>query len=362
MHDHEKIVKFPDVSTVEAEAAEWIVRLDAGGPAEDYARFLEWQNRSPLHREAALRLTALWSQFDALKEFAAPFPGAGERRQTWTRRLWNAGSEASWRKVASAAALLVLLAGAGLFYTHKQPAPLVAIPYETALGSQKDISLPDGSTVVLNTNSRLDVVYSKTRRDVYLHRGEAFFEIASSDKRPFTVHANAKQIHDIGTAFDVRLLRNAVEVTVTKGAVELVNAARPDAPSKDKVERLGVVSAGQNAVFSRKLEYVKPLTDAEINRHLAWREGILVYAGEPLARVVEDVSRYTNIRIELGDPKLRDIQVGGYFEISKIGSAFEALEKNFGIQARWRDTRHVRLYLANDPAAHRPLSSRSGDK
>jgi len=356
MHDPEKIVKFPDLGTVEAEAAEWVVRLDSGGSAEDHARFLEWQSRSPLHREAASRLTALWSQFDTLKEFTAPLPGPGEVGQRWGQKVRNLAAEGTWRRAAYAAAGLLFLAAGGLFYTHSRIVP-PAIPYETALGMQKNITLPDGSAIFLNTNSKVEVAYSGEQRDVYLLHGEAYFEVAHGDSRPFTVHANAKQVHDIGTAFDVRLMRTAVEVTVAKGAVELVTAGPSERSSGDAVQRLGVVSAGQDAVFDRKLEYLRPLTDAEINRQLAWREGILVYAGEPLARVVDDVSRYTNIKIELGDPKLKNIPVGGYFEISKIKSVFEALEKNFGIHAQWLDSMHVRLVSGNEPAAGAPSPS-----
>jgi len=70
---------------------------------------------------------------------------------------------------------------------------------------------------------------------------------------------------------------------------------------------------------------------------------VLVYAGEPLSRVVADVGRYTSVKIEIADQRLNDMQVGGYFEVGKIDRIFEALEKNFRVRVQWMDSEHVRL-------------------
>jgi transmembrane sensor len=346
MSDAENIVQFPDPGMVDAEAADWVVRFDTGEvTAEDYARFQEWQSRSPLHREAAQRLAGVFSGLDALKACADPFPAAAAER--WLRREppWHAVIEMPWRKIAYAAACLLAVAAGGLFYAHWQTPPPVVLTYETAVGGQKTVALPDGSTALLNTDSKLVAEFSGEERNIRIARGEVYFDVFHNDKRPFTVFSGGRRVRDIGTAFDVRLRRQALEVTVTKGAVELAVLAEAAQPTK--AQRLGVLTQGQNAVFDDKIEYLRPLSDTEINRQLAWRQGVLVYAGEPLARVVADVSRYTKVKIELGSPRLAELPVGGYFEIDKIGAMFEALENNFGIHAQWRDSLHVRL-VADD--------------
>jgi ferric-dicitrate binding protein FerR (iron transport regulator) len=70
---------------------------------------------------------------------------------------------------------------------------------------------------------------------------------------------------------------------------------------------------------------------------------VLVYAGEPLAQVVADYNRYTNVKVEIVDSKLNDLQVGGYFEIGKSAAFLEALTDNFGIRVQWRDAHHAEL-------------------
>lgn len=358
MSNSENILKFPDIASVETEAAEWVVRLEGGAcSAEDYTKFQEWLSRSALHREVASRLFGLWSDFDALKAFV-PQSNAGSDVEN--KQRWNVWPATSWRALACAAACLVVLCASGFIYSLPDTIPPTTILYQTAVGNQRTVKLSDGSTAFINTDSKVEVTYSDDRRDVRLLKGEAYFEVAHNDVRPFTVFSGDRMVRDIGTAFDVRLLQNAVEVTVTKGAVELTNSK----PSSHEAEpRLGVVTAGQNAVFDRKIMYLKPVSDTNIGRQLAWRKGFLVYAGEPLAQVVADVSRYTNIKIELSAPELRDVPVGGYFAIKNLDAIFVAFEKNFGIRAEWSDSSHVRLVAASLSHARRkmiaPLSVRN---
>jgi len=216
------------------------------------------------------------------------------------------------------------------------------LSYETAIGSQKKITLADGTSVILNTNSRLDVDFSDDRRDVHLVRGEAYFDVVHDKTRPFTVYANKYVVRDIGTAFDVHLSKTGlVEVGVTKGRVELKPAGDGDASST--LKSLGILAAGHHIVLGRKVELAEVVSTADMGRKLAWRQGELIYTGQPLREVLADVSRYSDIKIELGDPALENLPVGGAFRTDQIEAIFAALENNFGIHAEWIDPQHVRF-------------------
>lgn len=343
MAEMENIIRFPDAGTIEAEAAEWLVRLDSGTlSGEDYAAYREWLARSPAHRDTFTRLSAVWASLDAAKTYADPLPGgaAGNTAPAKNSRVWR------WK--IAAAAVMVLVVGGLAYWNRPEPAPVVTA-YETPVGAQRTVALADGTTVLLNTASRIEVAYSHRERDVRLVRGEAYFDVTHDAKRPFVVLSGARQVRDIGTAFAVRLAGRVLEVTVAKGVVEL--AVTPAAEAS--AQRLAVLNAGQSAAFDRKLAYVKHLSSGELNRQLSWREGVLVYAGEPLAEVVSDISRYTKIQISLADPAIADLPVGGYFEVGKVRSVFDALENNFGIRAEWVDETHVRLVLARKAASSR---------
>jgi transmembrane sensor len=226
------------------------------------------------------------------------------------------------------------------------PRPSGPQSYATAIGAQKKFTLADGSVVTLNTNSRIDVELLGNRRDVHLVRGEAYFEVVHDKTRPFTVYADRYVVRDIGTAFAVHLLdKRLVNVRVTKGSVEI--AARTDQGKvSDVAKSLGVVIAGHDVVFGQKIERSEIVSDVELGRKLAWRQGQLIYSGQPLAEVLADIGRYSNIEIELADPALQDLPVGGSFRVNQTEAILAALENNFGIHAEWMDARHVRLTSA----------------
>jgi transmembrane sensor len=106
---------------------------------------------------------------------------------------------------------------------------------------------------------------------------------------------------------------------------------------------LARLTAGQTAIVDQHVETIHQLAEAEIKRKLAWREGVLVYSGEPLSEVIAEVSRYTDIHIEIADPALAERPVAGYFPVSRIEGLFQSLELNFGIHVEHVDSTHVRL-------------------
>lgn len=351
MTDKNKILAFPDTAAIDAEAAAWVARFDAGEvSARDQAAFQEWLNRSALHRGAIAEYGSLWSEFDTLKYLTE----SGDTEQDTVVRDVPLLVRARPWLAACAAVAIVGAGGMVLFHTKLQtqqtkPAVLAKLEnpsptglfYESAVGAQKRITLADGTSVILNTNSRLDVNFAANRRDVRLVRGEAYFDVVHDNTRPFTVFARDYVVRDIGTAFAVHLSKEGlVEVGVTKGSVE-VTPARTAASGP--VKSLGILEAGQNIVLGEKVEHAEAVASADMGRKLAWRQGDLIYTGQPLKEVLADVSRYSDIKIELADPALENLPVGGAFRTDQIGAIFAALENNFGVHAEWIDPQHVRF-------------------
>jgi transmembrane sensor len=157
-------------------------------------------------------------------------------------------------------------------------------------------------------------------------------------------------VRDIGTAFDVHLSKaGLVEVGVTKGSVEVAPAGSGQASGPAK--SLGIIAAGQNIVLGEKIEHAKTVSSPDLGRKLAWRQGQLIYTGQPLSEVLADVSRYSDIQIELADPALGSLPVGGAFRTDQVEAIFAALENNFGIHAEWVDPQHVRFTSGAEKAS-----------
>jgi len=353
MSDKGKILTFPDTAAIEAEAAAWVARFDAGDvSARDQAAFQEWLGRGALHREAIAAYGNLWSEFDTLRLLtqvqADPQANA---RDGIAATLKHA---APWL-AACAAGVIALVGGASFLNPRSQVVvakaerhPVAARQfYETAVGAQKRVVLADGSSVFLNTNSRLNVDFSGNRRDVHLVRGEVYFEVVHDKSRPFTVYADNYVVRDIGTAFDIHLSQEGrVEVGVTRGSVEVRPA--DGAHVADPVRKLGVITAGHNIVLGERVARAVTVSSADMGRKLAWRQGELIYNGQPLAEVLADVSRYSDIKIELADPALENLPVGGAFRTDQIDAIFAALEDNFGLHVEWIDPQHVRFTAGSE--------------
>ena len=362
MSNNGKILAFPDLAALDAEAAAWVARFDAGEvSAKDQADFQAWLNRSALHREAIAEYGNFWAEFDQLGQLTDSIRPAQPSAAPATP--WAAFSEPKVWLAACAAALVVAVAAGGFLSQHvphsqqivarsqvpvRQPVasrPSGPQSYATAVGAQKRFALADGTVVMLNTNSEIEVNFRTGSREVRLVRGEAYFEVVHDKARPFTVFANRYVVRDIGTAFAVHLLdEGLVNVRVTKGSVEIAAPARRG--GADGPKSLGVLVAGRDVVFGRKVERTELVSDAELSRKLAWRQGQLIYSGQKLADVLADISRYSDIEIELADPALKDLPVGGAFSVNQIEAILAALENNFGIRAQWIDARHVRLSSA----------------
>jgi len=350
-NDMNKVIAMPDVTAVNDEASSWVVLLEDGDlSAEDRTAFLAWREASEIHREAFGRLAALWDGFDqitVLEDYASADDNvallaedaARARRGVFGRRAVLSGIAASFVALVSVVAVYQLGGG---FSSGGDGV------YQTAIGEQQTIELPDGSTINLNTNSRIEVDYSAGARDIRLASGEAFFEVAHDPARPFSVWVGDRAVTAIGTAFTVRLREDKLDVTVARGRVALfTHAEKPQEmpqgqalPSSRPAEELGV---GQRAIIAETVESVETIGQDALARKLSWREGVLAFSGDPLSDVIADVSRYTDITIEIENEALAALPVSGYFRIGEVEEMFEALEIMAGLKAERLGDKRVRF-------------------
>jgi transmembrane sensor len=200
--------------------------------------------------------------------------------------------------------------------------------FATRVGEQKKVQLADGSVVQLNTKSAIRVDYTESVRNVFLLYGEAYFDVAKNPLRLFSVFAAANVVTALGTAFAVRLQPDAaLDVTVEEGRVALATAS-----AKESQHIVAELTARQSAVFSKKVKHIVQMADAQFVQKLAWRYGVLAYAGVSLSDVVADVSRYTNVKIEIVDPALRAKPIGGVFRVGELDALFDSLHVTFGLK------------------------------
>jgi transmembrane sensor len=200
----------------------------------------------------------------------------------------------------AAAATVVLAVGAGVWRleslrVQRRATAVHERDIATRPGERADVYLPDGSHVVLGAGSTLRYATDATRRDVAL-TGEAYFEVVHDPTHPFRVRAGGATAEDVGTAFDVRAItgERQVRVVVAGGAVSLRVAAH----STPAVLRRGTV-----AVVGAQGD-VTVIHDVAVDQYLAWTRGELVFVDEPLPSAIQDIGRWYDLDIRLGDSRL----------------------------------------------------------
>jgi transmembrane sensor len=347
-----------DPGTVDDQAAGWISRLDrADASDEDREAFAAWRSLSSHNQMAVDRLSALWSDLDALRAMAHSNDSSVDFKTRRHILQAHGPSNRSTLMLVGAAASLAICTFVSLTLYRTKTVDRGTEVYATAIGEQRAIALEDGSSIQLNTNSRLEVHFTPERRDLRLLQGEAYFEVAPNKNRPFSVYAGEDVARAIGTAFVVRLREQEMEVTVTKGTVDV---ARLEGSTKSRQlsstvqlprRSLSVISASQAsapeaAVVNNGQITRQTLEPSDAARRLAWRQGVLDFSGETLPEAVADVSRYTDVQIDIADPRLADVRIGGYFKIGEVEPMLQALEASFGVKVDRLDAKHIRLTAA----------------
>ena len=305
-------------SSLEDEALEWVVRLHTGH-ASDQDRLAcdAWKGLSPAHQLAFCNAEALWKEIGHVGT-AQRSPARGGRPVRLYHRPW-------WPRLRrwSLAACLLLATGWVLWEPLLHQYRLQTAHYRTGVGQQQHIVLQDGSRVMLNTDTALNVVYSPERREIRLVEGEAAFTVTADRDRPFLVHSGDVTTRALGTQFVVRRQPDSVTVTVSEHAVHVSTSPIGN-------ERPLVLNEGQQASYSEERGWSPPHA-IDANQLSAWQRGKLIVEGQPLGPVIEELNRYRPGRILILNSVLRTLNVTGVFDLTDPDAALRMIQHTLRI-------------------------------
>lgn len=336
-----EVHQLPDVRDVEREASEWIARLQADdASADDWTRFEAWRAAHPNRAEAYEKLMGTWQRFAVagpLVRAVSFAQSVSEPDKSYAPRRWP------W----AAAAVLVFAAALTTMYMTYMP---TGERFTTAVGEQVTIALSDGSKVQLNSNTIARVDYNDQARIIHLEQGEAFFRVAHDVQRPFWVASGRSWVRAVGTAFNVHVRPKDVQVIVSEGVVKVgyVESGRSDTPSDAALTKAttSMLAAGQQAELNAAITNTRGLSEDELSRAVSWLDGVLYFENQTLGEVIDQVGRYTTLRLVIDDTKLRELVIGGTFQANPQGAEalLSMLEQGLGLKVR-RDGASV--YIGN---------------
>lgn len=337
---------------VEAAAAGWIARRDAGLTSAEQDEFDRWVLSDPRHAAAVAEFSSIWNVLGRPRRTVGAPAIKGEYT---TRTRQRQRRRASLIAVASVGVLALgfLVPWSGLRLTA------VSAEHAVVLLPDRRV-LPDGTVVDLKKDSDITVSFEEPAgvRRVILQAGEAHFAVAKDVHRPFVVTVGGVEVRAVGTAFSVQKSADQVEILVSEGTVSVektgppgavgsANDSRvPDAAAPPWVEA-GVQSAGRsemlvaagNAVIvDRRWQSVPPrvtpVPESELNDRLAWRSPRVEFSRAPLSEVVKVVNRYNQVQFKITDDATGRVKLSGLFRADDASAFAHALERHFGITSR----------------------------
>lgn len=291
---------------VREQAAEWFARVqDAPNDAGLQAKLRLWLDADPQHRREYEVLGQLWCAAELvprqrLEALCEPDPVQKLPRRSVLRQALAAG---------------VAIAALGLGWTGWQYQRLNhQEQLSTVLGERRQVELPDGSYLELNSATRLSIDFSPGQRQVRLEAGEAMFTVAHDSDRPFVVGTAQGSVTVTGTRFDVRQDALQTRVAVEQGSVRVEGAAGSRA-------QLG---AGQGSRIDAQGRVAEPFA-VNAATFTAWRQGKLVFDNATLAEVVAEVSRYRPQPLHVAAGKVANLRLSSTFSTDDTDALLRAL-------------------------------------
>ncbi len=340
------------------QACLWVSRLDRELTQTEQTELKAWLADNPQNLNELLETAGLWDKMDELSRLSDLFPKTRETHK----------AKPNYALYAAACTLLVIFASwffvsnQALLPLHTEQTNILATQtnYQTKIGQNQTIQLPDGSELTLNTNTFVQVKFSESRRIIDLQRGEIHIQVAHDKNRPLDVLAAGKKIQAVGTAFSVQMKQDIVELLVTEGKVK-VETSTPEVIADNKLKELSetisniqkpaqFVAQGEKVkldLTGKKAEKIEKVAAAEIAAKLSWRSGNLVFRGETLAQAMAEIERYTETKINLADnEQLKNIKVAGVFKTGDIKGLLIVLSQNFNIKHNTMADGTIELNLA----------------
>lgn len=248
------------------------------------------------------------------------------------------------RWVLAAAASLIIALGGGLIWRAAVSANGASArgssmrTAATGRGERDTLRLEDGTRVVLGATSELRYAasFGAGPRDVYL-TGEAYFEVAHDERRPFRVHAGDATAEDLGTTFGVRAYPgdSIVGVVVAEGKVALGIAAADPA-------RGAILSPGQLGRLARGAT-VPSVQHVDVGAYLGWTRGQLSFDDAPLGDVVRELARWYDAEFRITDPSVASRRLTGTFSNAALPELLDMLAPVLDVRFERRgDTVFVR--------------------
>ena len=263
-----------------------------------------------------------------------------ELSQRITKKLSPQPFYYRWSVAAATVLLLIIgIANRSWFFSSPNPTamstPIQWLSASATQGETLTLTLPDGSTAILNSGSNLryPATFARKKREVQLD-GEAFFEVTSNPKKPFIVKTEILTTEVLGTSFNIEAFpsQNEARVTLVTGKVRVQAGAQ-------QCE----LHPSQQAVFHKTTQQIQVQTVAT-NDFTDWKEGILRFRESSLPTVVQKIEKHYGVQIRLEVENAERCYLSGTFVKEDLNVVLKQLTFiHSGLNYEYIDSQHLVL-------------------
>jgi len=343
---------------ISLEAKDWLLKIKSGPMTpRQQGKFQTWLKKSPTHQAELDLMTAIWDGSDVLKDEPSVimernrWQASEQLRVTRKKSLRDSILFPGLKPIALAASFFLVILG--VLMMRSETASITT--HRTETGEQLTVYLSDGSSVHLDAETIIENSYASNLRHIRLKQGRAHFSVFHDSARPFVVMADDVSVRAVGTQFNVhKEIKGKIRVAVTEGSVEVKQ--KPDiiaqtetispavsseaSSADDETRRMNqakksksapkIITAGQEIVVDKTKQDIR-ISQVNIQKANDWQTGRLRFHQKPLAEVVDEINRYMEIKIVIGDPKIADIPVSLNFNVNHRKTFVKALENTLPI-------------------------------
>ncbi len=229
-----------------------------------------------------------------------------------------------YKAAASLAILAAICFGAYKFIDFEKEDPVV-IPLVNKFnprGQKSTIALPDGSTVILNSESKISFlkVFDKNLREVHLE-GEAFFDVRKNEEAPFVVYMGALKATVLGTSFNAR---NYPEENYTNVALSTGKLSVSPVESSDIQNETIVLEPGRQAIYDRSSSEISE-DSFDMEEILAWKNKTIYFKEADMANIEKRLERWYGVDITVKNPPDREVSVSTTFKNQPLSHVLKSL-------------------------------------
>jgi ferric-dicitrate binding protein FerR (iron transport regulator) len=221
-----------------------------------------------------------------------------------------------WMRVAAIFILPMLTAAGTYYYMSGKPAsnPMIV---SVEKGQKANITLPDGSRVWLNSQSKLTYKgdFNVSKRELELE-GEAYFDVAHNPQKPFIVHSNGMMVEALGTAFSVKAYSedNYISSTLLRGKVRVTTAVGES-----------ILLPNERVLYDKanhKMEQSKVVNAADFT---GWIHNELRFENESLGEIAKNIQRIYSVEIVFASEKLKSHRYTGTVDNKSLESVLNII-------------------------------------